>query len=80
MDKYKTFFTNTNEDLVSLYSKIAMPISTVEVINFVKDFVDPEPFISVFDSILSPIISEIGLVCPRIDQTKRSISNIKAAF
>lgn len=80
MDKYKTFFTNTNEDLVSLYSKIAMPISTVEVIKFVKDFVDPEPFVSVFDSILSPIISEIGLVCPRIDQTKRSISNIKAAF
>jgi hypothetical protein len=79
MPKYKTFFVNNNETLVSLYEKIAMPISTIEVKDFIKDFVDPEPFVSVFDSILAPIISEIGLVCPRIDQ-RRSISNVKAAF
>lgn len=80
MEKYKGFFTNTNETIESLYSKIAMPIGTMEVVSFVKDFVNPEPFIGVFDSIVSPIISEVGLICPRTDDNRRCVTNIEDYF
>ena len=77
---HKTVFTNKKIDTDSLFKKIALPASTIQVPEFVKRYVSVSSFIRSFDSLLAPIIQETGLIFVRTSTDARLATNIKEYF
>ena len=80
MKEYKKLFSNRNDTLEKFYTKIAMPIDSTEVPAFVRTFVSVDTFISLFDSLLAPILNETGMVFVRTGTDRRVGTNIKNYF
>jgi polyphosphate kinase len=80
MKEYKKLFGNKNDTLEKFYTKIAMPIDSTEVPAFVRTFVSVDTFISLFDSLLAPILNETGMVFVRTGTDRRVGTNIKNYF
>lgn len=80
MKEYKSLFTNKNDTVEKFFGKIAMPIDSVIVPEFVRMFVSTSTFITLFDSLLAPIMAETGMIFVRTTSDKRIGTNIKKYF
>ena len=80
MKEYKSLFTNKNDTVDKFYGKIAMPIDSTTVPEFVRMFVSTSTFITLFDSLLAPIMAETGMIFVRTTSDKRIGTNIKKYF
>lgn len=80
LPKYKEFFTNTKPKLGDYCKKIAIPLSTQKLPEFIKRIVNVNKTLSTFDNLLAPVITELGLVGIRMTSGRVVLSNIVEHF
>ena len=57
-------------------SKIAYPITSEVVPEFILDLVNTDNSLVLINSLLAPVIQELHIVCPRNTDGKRLVTNI----